>query len=88
MYYLNMRSRDRLIIQTSQRIQMKFDVYINTSVSVYDVEAKTEKEAQTKALKLMLKQIRQKDPSVDTEQVHHLKINYVLDSDDYYEQDR
>jgi len=36
----------------------------------------------------MLKQIRQKDPSVDTEQVHHLKINYVLDSDDYYEQDR
>mgnify|MGYP003111812466 CR=1 FL=1 len=67
---------------------MKFDVYINTSVSVYDVEAKTEKEAQTKALKLMLKQIRQKDPSVDTEQVHHLKINYVLDSDDYYEQDR
>ena len=24
MYYLNMRSRDRLIIQTSQRIQMNF----------------------------------------------------------------
>ena len=63
---------------------MKFDVYINTSVSVYDVEAKTEKEAQTKALKLMLKQIRQKDPSLDTEQVHHLKINYVMDSDDWY----
>ena len=36
---------------------MKYDVYINTSVSVYDVEAKTEKEAQSKALKLMLKQI-------------------------------
>ena len=63
---------------------MKFDVYINTSVSVYDVEAKTEKEAQTKALKLMLKQIRQKDPSLDTEQVQHLKINYVMDSDDWY----
>ena len=63
---------------------MKFDVYINTSVSVYDVEAKTEKEAQTKALKLMLKQIRQKDPSQDTEQVQHLKINYVMDSDDWY----
>ena len=63
---------------------MKFDVYINTSVSVYDVEAKTEKEAQIKALKLMLKQIRQKDPSIDTEQVQHLKINYVMDSDDWY----
>ena len=64
---------------------MKFDVYINTSVSVYDVEAKTEKEAQTKALKLMLKQIRKKDPSLDTEQVQHLKINYVMDSDDLYQ---
>ena len=64
---------------------MKFDVYINTSVSVYDVEAKTEKEAQTKALKLMLKQIRKKDPSLDTEQVLHLKINYVMDSDDWYQ---
>ena len=63
---------------------MKYDVYINTSVSIYDVEAKTEKEAQTKALKLMLKQIRQKDPSLDTEQVQHLKINYVMDSDDWY----
>ena len=64
---------------------MKYDVYINTSVSVYDVEAKTEKEAQTKALKLMLKQIKQKDPSLDTEQVQHLKINYVMDSDDWYQ---
>ena len=64
---------------------MKYDVYINTSVSIYDVEAKTEKEAQTKALKLMLKQIRQKDPSLDTEQVQHLRINYVMDSDDWYE---
>ena len=64
---------------------MKFDVYINTSVSVYDVEAKTEKEAQTKALNLMLKQIRKKDSSIDTEQVQHLKINYVMDSDDWYE---
>ena len=64
---------------------MKFDVYINTSVSVYDVEAKTEKEAQTKALNLMLKQIRNKYPSLDTEQVQHLKINYVMDSDDWYE---
>ena len=63
---------------------MKFDVYINTSVSVYDVEAKTEKEAQSKALKLMLKQIRQKDPSLDTEQVQHLRINYVMDSDNWY----
>ena len=63
---------------------MKYDVYINTSVSVYDVEAKTEKEAQSKALKLMLKQIRQKDPSIDTEQVQHLRINYVMDSDDWY----
>ena len=63
---------------------MKYDVYINTSVSVYDVEAKTEKEAQTKALKLMLKQIRQKDPSLDTEQVQHLRINYGMDSDDWY----
>ena len=64
---------------------MKFDVYINTSVSVYDVEAKTEKEAQTKALNLMLKQIKKKDPSADTEQFQHLKINYVMDSDDWYE---
>ena len=63
---------------------MKFDVYIDTSVSVYNGEAKTEKEAQTKALKLMLKQIRQKDPSLDTEQVQHLRINYVMDSDDWY----
>ena len=64
---------------------MKFDVYINTSVSVYDVEAKTEKEAQTKALNLMLKQIIKKDPTLDTKQVQHLKINYVMDSDDWYE---
>ena len=63
---------------------MKYDVYINTSVSIYNVEAKTEKEAQTKALKLMLKQIKQKDPSLDTEQVQHLRINYVMDSDDWY----
>ena len=63
---------------------MKFDVYINTSVSVYDVEAKTEKEAQIKALNLMLKQITKKDPSLDTDQVQHLKINYVIDSDDWY----
>ena len=63
---------------------MKFDVYINTSVSVYEVEAKTEKEAQTKALKLMLKQIRKEDISEDTEQVHHMKINYVVDSDEWY----
>ena len=63
---------------------MKFDVYINTSVSVYDVEAKTEKEAQTKALKLMLKQIRKGDISEDTQQVQHMKINYVMDSDDWY----
>ena len=63
---------------------MKFDVYINTSVSVYDVEAKTEKEAQIKALNLMLKQITKKDPSLDTEQVQHLKFNYVMDSDDWY----
>ena len=63
---------------------MKYDVYINTSVSIYDVEAKTEKEAQSKALKLMLKQIKQKDPSLDTEQVQHLRINYVMDSDDWY----
>jgi len=62
----------------------KFDVYINTSVSVYDVEAKTEKEAQIKALKLMLKQIRKGDITEDTEQVQHLKINYVMDSDDWY----
>ena len=62
---------------------MKYDVYINTSVSVYDVEAKTEKEAQSKALKLMLKQIRQKDPSLDTEQGQHLRINYVMDSDEW-----
>ena len=63
---------------------MKFDVYINTSVSVYDVEAKTEKEAQIKALELMLKQIRKKDISEDSEQVQHLKINYVMDSDNWY----
>ena len=62
----------------------KFDVYINTSVSVYDVEAKTEKEAQIKALKLMLKQISKGDITEDTEQVQHLKINYVMDSDDWY----
>ena len=66
---------------------MKFDVYINTSVSVYDVEARTEKEAQTKALNLMLKQIIKKDPTLDTKQVQHLKINYVMDSDDWYEED-
>ena len=82
-----MRSRDRLIIQTSQRIQMKFDVYIRTSCSVYDIDAKSEQEAQIKALKLMLKEARKKNPQ-NTEQVQNLEINYVLDSDDYYEQDR
>tara|TARA_A100001011_G_C14148779_1_gene773073 strand:- start:668 stop:874 length:207 start_codon:yes stop_codon:yes gene_type:complete len=63
---------------------MKFDVYINTSVSVFDVEAKTEKEAQIKALELMLKHIRERGITEDTEQVQHLKINYVMDSDDWY----
>tara|TARA_A100001015_G_C14399120_1_gene484794 strand:- start:182 stop:388 length:207 start_codon:yes stop_codon:yes gene_type:complete len=63
---------------------MKFDVYINTSVSVFDVEAKTEKEAQIKALELMLKHIRERGITEDTEQVQHLKINYVIDSDDWY----
>ena len=63
---------------------MKFDVYINTSVSVYDIDAKTEKEAQTKALKLMLKQIKDGDISEDTQQVQHLNINYVMDSDNWY----
>ena len=48
---------------------MKYDVYINTSVSVYDVEAKTEKEAQVKALKLMLKQIRQKEEGISASQL-------------------
>ena len=57
---------------------MKFDVYINTSVSVYDVEAKTEKEAQTEALKLMLKQIKKGDITEDIQQVQHLKINYAV----------
>ena len=80
-----MRSRDRLIIQTSQRIQMKFDVYIRTSCSVYDIDAKSEQEAQIKALKLMLKEARKKNP-IGTEQVQNLEINYVLDSDDYYPQ--
>ena len=80
-----MRSRDRLIIQTSQRIQMKFDVYIRTSCSVYDINAKSEQEAQIKALKLMLKEARKENPQ-GTKQVQNLEINYVLDSDDYYEQ--
>ena len=66
---------------------MKFDVYIRTSCSVYDIDATSEQEAQIKALKLMLKEARKKNPQ-DTEQVQNLEINYVLDSDDYYEQDR
>ena len=32
----------------------------------------------------MLKQIREGDISEDTQQVQHLKINYVMDSDDWY----
>ena len=64
---------------------MKFDVYIRTSCSVYDIDAKSEQEAQIKALKLMLKEARKKNPQ-GTEQVQNLEINYVLDSDDYYEQ--
>jgi len=51
------------------------------------IDAKSEEEAQIKALKLMLKEARKKNPQ-DTEQVQNLEINYVLDSDDYYEQDR
>ena len=64
---------------------MKFDVYISTSCSVYDIDAKSEQEAQIKALKLMLKEARKKNPQ-GSEQVQNLEINYVLDSDDYYEQ--
>tara|TARA_R100000278_G_scaffold1223_2_gene2507 strand:- start:1009 stop:1209 length:201 start_codon:yes stop_codon:yes gene_type:complete len=64
---------------------MKFDVYIRTSCSVYDIDATSEQEAQIKALKLMLKEARKKNPQ-GSEQVQNLEINYVLDSDDYYEQ--
>ena len=78
-----MRSRDWPIVPYSLR-KMKFDVYINTSCSVYDIDAKSEQEAQIKALKLMLKEARKKNPQ-GTEQVQNLEINYVLDSDDYYD---
>ena len=38
---------------------MKYDVYIRTACSVYDVEAKTDKSAKIKALELMLKELRE-----------------------------
>ena len=37
---------------------MKYDVYIRTACSVFDVEAKTEKSAKIKALELMLKELK------------------------------
>ena len=65
---------------------MKYDVYIRTACSVYDVEAKTEKSAKIKALKLMLKELI-KDNATDGK-VQNLEVTYVLDSDDWYEQDK
>ena len=65
---------------------MKYDVYIRTACSVYDVEAKTEKSAKIKALELMLKELK-KDNATDG-QVQNLEVTYVLDSDDYYETDK
>ena len=64
---------------------MKYDVYIRTACSVYDVEAKTEKSAKIKALELMLKELK-KDNATDG-QVQNLEVTYVLDSDDYFETD-
>ena len=65
---------------------MKYDVYIRTACSVFDVEAKTEKSAKIKALELMLKELK-KDNATDG-QVQHLEVTYVVDCDDWYEQDK
>ena len=65
---------------------MKYDVYIRTACSVYDVEAKTEKSAKIKALELMLKELK-KDNASDG-QVQHLEVTYVVDCDDWYEPDK
>ena len=65
---------------------MKYDVYIRTACSVYDIEAKTEKSAKIKALELMLKELK-KDNATDG-QVQNLEVTYVLDSDDWYETDK
>ena len=65
---------------------MKYDVYIRTACSVYDVEAKTEKSAKIKALELMLKELK-KDNATDG-QVQNLEVTYVLDSDEWYEPDK
>ena len=65
---------------------MKYDVYIRTACSVYDVVTKTEKAAKIKALELMLKELK-KDNATDG-QVQNLEVTYVLDSDDYYETDK
>ena len=63
---------------------MKFDVYIRTSCSVYDIEAKTEKAAKVKALQLMLKEAKKEDSTDGA--VQHLEVKYVVDSDDYFEE--
>ena len=65
---------------------MKYDVYIRTACSVFDVKAKTEKSAKIKALELMLKELK-KDNATDG-QVQNLEVTYVLDSDDWYETDK
>ena len=63
---------------------MKFDVYIRTSCSVYDIEAKTEKAAKVKALQLMLKEAKKENATDGA--VQNLEVKYVLDSDDYFEE--
>tara|TARA_R100000426_G_C4779608_1_gene94151 strand:+ start:143 stop:310 length:168 start_codon:yes stop_codon:yes gene_type:complete len=50
-----------------------------------DIEAKNEKEAEKKALNLMLKQAKKENPY--TEQLYLLDAKYTVDSDYYYTQE-
>ena len=64
---------------------MKFDVYVNINCHMKDIEAKDEKEAEKKALNLMLKQAKKLSPY--TEQLYLLETKYTVDSDYYYTQE-
>ena len=64
---------------------MKFDVYVNLNCHMKDIEAKNEKEAEKKALNLMLKQAKKENPY--TEQLYLLDAKYTVDSDYYYSEE-
>ena len=62
---------------------MKFDVYLTTKCQVFDIDAKDENSAKKKALQMMVKEMKKENSVME---VNNLETTFVVDSDDYYEQ--